>query len=168
MRGPDALERAAVAMCTLTVLVFAVGFGIHQVRMAESIEAVSLVSGTPEYNLMEYRALYGRWPSRSNASVVGDNATGKYVRDISLDRDGVLTANIDFVPVSGLMNSSNTKGLKPRIDTYLSFRPLILGSGDAKAFMFLCGNASPPASNGTLYGENRTTLTRVDSPPDCR
>lgn len=96
VRGPDALEHAAVAVCILVATVAAMIYGLHQVHMVQAIEAITLVSGPKEYNLIEYRAVRGDWPPRTDTRIVGGNRQGTYVKNITLGRGGVLTADLTF------------------------------------------------------------------------
>ena len=168
VRGPDALELGAVAACVLAVIVVALSYGLRQIHMAEVTEAIALVSGPSEYNLIEYRALYGGWPPYADGDIVGGNRQGAYVKNIALGRDGVLTAELalrqnDFHP--GFIVYAPEKR---KTSGDLSFRPVLMGASGYETMMLLCGNAVPPVGVSEPHALNHTTIPEGDLPLACR
>jgi hypothetical protein len=169
VRGPDALERAAVAVCILVAIVAALIYGLHQVHMVEATEAIAMVAGPTEYNLIEYRAVHGDWPPRTDTRVFGEIVQqGLYVKKITLEQGGALTATLTFEALAYHPDFILNTPEKRKTSGYLSFRPAILGASGYESVMFLCGYAMPPAGAAEPQARNRTTLAANDVPPTCR
>jgi len=166
VRGPDALETVVVWAFILAVLAIPMTYGFHQARMAEMTEPVSLVNASPNYDLIIYRSLYGRWPSSLPDEILKENRIGAYTKSFKLGAHGSMTAEVVFLDqwVRTYINWSDSN--KP--SGFLSFRPVIAGARGYGSVLFLCGNASPPPGAPEPLAANRTTLVDNDLPPECR
>lgn len=166
VRGPDTLELVAAWAFILAVLAIPMAYGLHQARMAEMTEPVSLMNGSLNYHLIIYRSLYGRWPSAIPVEILKENGVGAYTESLQLGDHGSITAKVIFldqwVPSDMNPRSSN----KP--SGFLSFRPVVAGAEGYGSVLFLCGYASPPPGVPEPLAENRTTLADNDLPSECR
>ena len=168
VRGPDAFERGVAAIIMAVVAAIAVGFGLQLSRMAQTLEAVSMVS-TAKIDAITYHTILGRWPRAGDASInPSNNASGRYVQHLTLDNDGAITAAMTLVPLQGILSPRADKPVAGTLHGLLSFRPELLGARDAPAISYLCGYAKPVADATAISGANRTTLPRQVLPPFCR
>lgn len=166
VRGPDALELGMVRVIIAIVIAMAVGYGVHMIRMAESLEAVSLASGA-RIDAIVYYSVHGRWPSPANPDITRTNTQGRFAQRLALGEDGVLTAELTLDPNQpGLATFAATRG--EAVHGLLSFRPELLGAEGAQAIVFHCGYAGSIASPTEMGVQNQTTLDRHDLPPFCR
>lgn len=166
VRGPDSLERAIVGIIIAVAMTLAVGFGVHQMRMADAAEAVTLARGI-EYDEVVARAVHGNWLSPPAAAGIARGTKGRYVRKTTVGGDGVITMQ--------LMLDTHAWGVATRAEDrhapiagLLSFRPQLIGAPGYEGVTFACGYAKPPGRATSPRGDNHTTLQRRDLPPACR
>lgn len=164
-RGPDAFERAAAGLICAAISVAALSFAIHPIRMAQTLDAVSLATG-PETDALVHLAVHGNWPAPDNRGVALRNVTGRYVSGMQAGADGAINATLSYgtLPLPGRPRETEATATHGT----LSFRPVLLGARDAASITWLCGYARPPA--GALADDtlNATTLPRQNLPPSCR
>lgn len=166
MRGPDALELGFAGLTITAVTLFALTFAVRLTRMVEVLDAVSVASGA-QAGAVVHRAVHGRWPAPGDASAVSPDADGLYTQHLTLDGDGVVTADLRLgraVPDADGFGMHVAGGVRGR----LSFRPVLLGADDAPTLTYLCGYARPPAGAVAALGADRTNLPRSLLPPFCR
>ncbi len=163
VRGPDAMERLAAGVVASVVVGLALGFGAHQVRMFQALDAVSLATG-PTYDAIIHRALHGAWPEPADDASVGDNVQGRWVRHVVPEPYGGLTMHLTFTQAP-LDNIGNRKPVSHGI---VSMRPQWIQAGDFAAVTLLCGYAKPVPGAPAPRAVNRTTAARQDLPPFCR
>ena len=166
LRGPDSMERGVVGVIIAIIVIMAMWFGARLIPMVKTLDAVSLASG-PAYNEIIYRAVHGRWPPAGNPTIIAGNNRGSYVSNLTLGKDGVLTAQLAIGAVPAFETASSATDAKA-IHGALSFRPELLGSRDAPTMTFLCGYAQPVVGPAATSGTNMTTLDKQILPPFCR
>ncbi len=157
------MERAAVGLIILVVMVCAVGFGARHIHMVQSLDAVVLASGT-YYDALVYRSVHGTWPS-PDPDILG-GLGGRYADNISLDPGGGITVELRL-DVPAFAERGGSAAWRGKHIGLLSLRPERLGARDFPAFTLLCGYATPLAA-GRVQAANRTTVDRSDLPPFCR
>lgn len=166
VRGPDGLEMGIAVVIITVVISMAVWFGMRVIPMVRTLDPLSLASG-PMYNEVIYHAVHGRWPSPDDPTIVAGNNNGAYVKDITLGRDGVITAHVAPGAGPGFGSAPSATGTATSLSA-LSFRPELLGSRDAPTVTFLCGYAQPVVGPVAPIGTNMTTLDKHALPPFCR
>lgn len=165
LRGPDALERGFVGLIIAAGMVVAVCFGGRLIRMSQSLEAVSLSVAT-KIDAVVHHTVHGRWP-RPDTSATKRMVQGTYATNLSLGRDGVITAHLtldasrSFISHSMPLAGGTVRGT-------LAFRPELLGVRGAATITYLCGYAKPVSGGVEAIAANTTTLARHDLPPFCR
>jgi hypothetical protein len=160
------MERGFVGVIIAIVMVMAAWFGMRLIPMTQTLDALSLASG-PKYNEVIYHAVHGRWPPPDNPYMIGDNGKGRYVKNLTLDGGGVITAELVLHPLAGIGATASGTGADT-IHGSLSFRPELLGARDAPTIVFLCGYAKPVMDPAATNGANGTTLDKPSLPPFCR
>lgn len=170
--GPDSLELIAVAFCALAIISVVATYAIHQMRMVEVTEAVSLAQGSVP-DLVEYRAVYGDWPHTAaspEGSVISGLGTGlgAYTQSLTLGRDGVLTAHLNLSRLGEDSEVRMPASRHGRTNGVLTFRPVAFGAPGFEAMVLVCGHAAPPPGVRMAGQPNRTTLADDDLPPACR
>lgn len=166
VRGPDGLEMGIAIVLITIVMSMAVWFGMRLIPMVQTLDALSLATG-PAYNEIIYHAVHGRWPPADDATIVAGNNKSVYVKNITLDGDGVITAHVALGAVPKFGSAPPAAGTDT-IHGSLSFRPELLGSRDAPTVTFLCGYAQPVVDPVAPSGTNLTTLDKQFLPPFCR
>ena len=166
VRGPDAMESGIVGVIIAGVMVVAVWFGMRLIPTVQTLDAVSLASG-PAYNEIIYHAVHGRWPPADDPTIIAGNHQGSYVSNLTLGKDGVITAQLAIGAVAAFETASSATDPKT-IHGALSFRPELLGSRDAPAISFLCGYARSVVDPAATSANNLTTLDEQVLPPFCR
>ncbi|HET9818500.1 MAG TPA: hypothetical protein VFP92_04980 [Rhodanobacteraceae bacterium] len=167
VRGPDALEYAAVAVTILVVLTGAAAFLVHPMHIVQATEGY-MAAASVKPDMIVHRAVHGSWPAPDDP-VMADMAShfqGVYVRHVSLAPDHALVVDVSFsnrLQIGGPreLDASHAGGT-------LSFRPALLGVPGAYSVMWLCGHAMPPSGPGKVFGQDRTTLAVNDLPFGCR
>lgn len=163
VRGPDAMEMAFAIVIITVVMFMAMHFGRTFVAMAQTIDAVSLVSA-PVHDEIVYHAVHGRWPAPGDPVIIGSSRGGSSANHLALGEGGVITAQL-ATRTRAVFGPASTADA---IHGALSFRPQLLGSHDAPTLVFLCGHAPPVAGQAAPTGTNRTTLPEQVLPPFCR
>ena len=160
------MEMAFSAVIIAVVMSMAVWFGMRLIPMIQTLDALSLTSGSANEEII-YHAVHGRWPPPDDASIVAGNNKSAHVDNITLDGDGVITAQLAIGPgqMIGAARSATEIGV---VHGSLSFRPELLGSPDAPTISFLCGYAKPVIAPVAPNGTNRTTLDKHILPLFCR
>ncbi|MEO9080294.1 MAG: hypothetical protein ABI268_13425 [Rhodanobacter sp.] len=153
-------------MIIAVVMSMALWFGMRVMPMVQTLDPVSLASG-PIYNEIIYHAVHGRWPSAGDPTIVAGSNKSTYVKNFTLDGNGVVTAHVALGAIPGFGSASSAAAANT-IHGSLSFRPELLGSRDAPTVTFLCGYAQPVADPVATIGSNRTTLDKRVLPPFCR
>ena len=166
LRGPDALELGFAGLTVTAVTLVALALPVRLTRTVEVLDAVSVASGA-QTDAVVFRAVHGRWPGPGDAGIVPDHTDGVYTQRLTLDDDGVVTADLRL---GRAVRDADGLGLHVEggLHGRLSFRPLLLGVDDAPSLTYLCGYARPPTGAVAAPGDDRTTLPRSLLPPFCR
>lgn len=160
------MEMGIAAVIIAVVMSMAVWFGMRLIPMVQTLDAVSLASG-PAYNEIIYHSVHGHWPPADNPTIIAGNNKGSYVSNLTLGKDGVITAQLAIGAVPAFEAASSVFDAEA-IHGALSFRPELLGSRHAPTVTFLCGYAQPVVGSAATSGANMTKLDKRVLPPFCR
>lgn len=158
--GPSLGEHVLAILVVGIVLAAGVRSGGDALQQTTWIEALFLHSG-PRVELMEYRALFGGWPTDSaalssldrlrwNETEQREENLGRYLRDARYDGAGQV--------------SYRALGPFPEAGQLLSIRAAVAPA--TGAITWLCGHAAATPGFELANEQNQTSATQLPSP--CR